>query len=217
MNAPPEIDSSVTPREFTVSKQERHHRYLMPVILQRLASLPSDARVLDLGCGSGYICGQLASRGYEVAGVDASNSGIAVARAAIPHVQFCVDSLQDLSVKDKLGGGEFDAIVSTEVIEHLYSPAQFLMICRGLLKPSGLLVITTPYHGYLKNLLMALSGKLERHFQPGSEGGHIRFWSKATLSRVLMDHGFHVTHFDGCGRIPWLWKSMVLTSVSRPG
>jgi hypothetical protein len=43
-------------------------------------------------------------------------------------------------------------------------------------------------------------------------GGHIKFWSRATLSQLLRDNGFTVIDFSGVGRVPYLWKSMVLVA-----
>jgi hypothetical protein len=76
-------------------------------------------------------------------------------------------------------------------------------------------VITTPYHGYWKNLALAVSGKLEGHFTALWDGGHIKFWSRRTLTRLLTDEGFEVTGFSGAGRIPYLWKSMILVARKR--
>jgi 2-polyprenyl-6-hydroxyphenyl methylase/3-demethylubiquinone-9 3-methyltransferase len=103
-----------------------------------------------------------------------------------------------------------DAIVSTEVIEHLYNPRGFLRNAYALLKPSGVIVLTTPYHGYLKNLLLAVTGKMDEHFTVLWDHGHVKFWSPKTLSMALRETGFTEIEFRGAGRVPYLWKSMVL-------
>jgi len=43
-------------------------------------------------------------------------------------------------------------------------------------------------------------------------GGHIKFWSRATLTALLAEEGFTVAHFEGAGRLPYLWKSMVVVA-----
>lgn len=103
-------------------------------------------------------------------------------------------------------------MVSTEVIEHLFSPHLLPRFAAGVLKPGGWLVISTPYHGYLKNLALSLVDKWDDHHTPLWHGGHIKFWSRATLSRLLEENGFVVEGFSGVGRLPWLWKSMVLVA-----
>lgn len=111
-----------------------------------------------------------------------------------------------------LGEIGFDAVISTEVIDHLFLPAALPRFARAVLKPGGHLIVTTPYHGYLKNLLICLIGKWDSHHTPLWDGGHIKFWSRRTLTALLEESGFVVVRFMGAGRLPWLWKSMVLAA-----
>jgi 2-polyprenyl-6-hydroxyphenyl methylase/3-demethylubiquinone-9 3-methyltransferase len=69
--------------------------------------------------------------------------------------------------------------------------------------------VSTPYHGYLKNLALALSGKLDKHFTALWDGGHIKFFSIATLGQLLREAGFKDLRFVRVGRIPPLAKSML--------
>lgn len=111
-----------------------------------------------------------------------------------------------------LSDAGFDAVVSTEVIEHLFSPAALPQFAKAVLKPGGHLIVTTPYHGWLKNVLIALAGKWDSHHTPLWEGGHIKFWSRRTLTLLLEENGFKVTQFVGAGRVFGLWKSMILVA-----
>jgi hypothetical protein len=79
----------------------------------------------------------------------------------------------------------------------------------SLLKPNGHLVIGTPYHGYLKNLVLSLTGKMDAHFSVLHDGGHIKFFSVATLSELLRSHNFTNLSFAFYGRAPWLWMNMI--------
>ena len=74
------------------------------------------------------------------------------------------------------------------------------------LKPNGKFIITTPYHGYIKNLLLAITGKMKRHFTVLWDGGHIKFFSVATLKNLLLTTGFKDFKFNFAGRHPYLWK-----------
>ncbi len=56
------------------------------------------------------------------------------------------------------------------------------------------------------------SGKLDRHFTALWDGGHIKFWSRRTLSALLQEAGFELVAFRGAGRWPWLWKSMLIAA-----
>lgn len=199
------------------------HRYLWPAlraVLQRVDGPPGGRRALDIGCGNGFICGRLADLGYAVSGFDASAEGVAQARRAHPQGRFEVLGVG--ADPAAVFGRDWDLVVSTEVIEHLYAPRRLVADARALLRPGGLLVLSTPYHGYLKNLVLALSGRLDGHFTALWDGGHIKFFSRRTLSALLREAGFEVLAFRGAGRLPWLWASMVVAArkpaaVDPPG
>lgn len=160
--------------------------------------------ILDAGSGNGHLAGLLQSVGYDVTGVDCDEGGIDIARALYPAVRFQVGLFSDAPP------GAFDLVCSTEVIEHLYAPHELARYCHDALKPGGTLIISTPFHGYLKNLVLSLGGKWDGHFTAHWHGGHIKFWSRRTLTALLVDAGFQVEGFKGAGRVPFLWKSMIL-------
>lgn len=183
--------------------------YLAEPILDILTRMKAK-RVLDLGCGNGALAHWLQSSGFDVTGCDVDASGVKIALDGDSGAAFKRVGIYD--DPKNLGELGFDAVYSTEVIEHLFSPSALPRFARAVLKPSGHLIITTPYHGYLKNLLIALTGKWDSHHTPLWEGGHIKFWSRRTLSALLKDNGFEVSEFRGAGRIYGLWKSMILVS-----
>jgi 2-polyprenyl-3-methyl-5-hydroxy-6-metoxy-1,4-benzoquinol methylase len=170
-------------------------------------------RVLDLGCGNGAMCGALSSAGFEVAGCDPSEDGIAFARQSLPQIPFHLLGVYDEPTA--LGAKDFDVVVSTEVVEHLFMPRALPRFASKVLRPGGSLIVTTPYHGYLKNLILALTGKLDGHFTALWDCGHIKFWSRKTLTELLSDEGFTVSEFIGAGRIPLFWKSMILIAQKQ--
>jgi 2-polyprenyl-3-methyl-5-hydroxy-6-metoxy-1,4-benzoquinol methylase len=168
-------------------------------------------RVLDVGCGNGYWAGLFLERGCTVVGIDPSRSGIEIARATHPRARFeQMTVTEDLC--EQLREDPFDIVVSFEVVEHLYAPSQWAKACYQALGPGGLLICSTPYHGYLKNVLISLVDGWDSHFGAIHEGGHIKFWSKRTLTRLIVAAGFEDVRFRGAGRFPYIWKSMVLSA-----
>lgn len=167
---------------------------------------PHPKRVLDFGCGTGASSRRLVSAGHTVTGVDASESGIRVARREVPDVRFHhLDSEAELPFE----AGSFDACLCTEVIEHLLDVTGFLAEVHRVLVPGGLLVLTTPYHAWLKNLLL-ITLNFEHHFDPAGE--HIRFFTRSSLTRCLREGGFETVHFSGIGRRWPVWKSMFVVA-----
>ncbi|OAV52727.1 hypothetical protein A6U98_28480 [Rhizobium sp. WYCCWR10014] len=183
--------------------------YILPAVLDVLeshfdGSLQND--VFDLGCGTGGAAAALAGRGYYVVGVDPSSDGIAKANVNYPELPLNVGSAYDDLSREY---GTFHAVISLEVVEHVYDPKAFTSTMYDLVKPGGIAVMSTPYHGYLKNLALAAMGKMDDHFMPLKEHGHIKFWSKNTLRTLLLDAGFDNVRFEYVGRIPVLAKSMI--------
>lgn len=191
-----------------------HTLYLVKPILEML-NKDKNKTILDLGCGNGWLVDFLLSEGYNAYGIDVSPSGIAIAKEKHQNRFFVLGAeAEDLPIE--LRGIEFDTILSIEVIEHLYAPRDYFKLCKNILshaKGKPELIVSTPYHGYLKNLVLAITGKMDAHFSTLWDGGHIKFWSVKTLNTVLNEFGFNVTNFKGCGRYPYLWKSMLVKAV----
>lgn len=188
--------------------------YLWQHIIRLSAELNA-RRIVDIGCGNGALCRELASRGYEVVGCEPSTRGVHFARSSAPELVF-----HEIGVDGdptSVGGESFDVAIATEVIEHLVRPRDLLRFAKQLLRAGGYLIISTPYHGYLKNLAFALTNKWDAHLSPFWDGGHIKFWSRKTLSQLLNDAGFRIVRFIGAGRLPFLWKSMIIVAQKPRG
>ena len=91
----------------------------------------------------------------------------------------------------------------------VYAPRDYARTLVDLLEPGGTAIISTPYHGYLKNLALAATGRMDRHFTALWDHGHIKFWSIRTLSRLLSEAGLQDIRFLRVGRVPALAKSMI--------
>lgn len=174
--------------------------YLLPAVLKCLP--PAPASIFEIGCGNGSTAKELIARGYSVCGIDSSESGIEHARQ---FGDFRVQSVYD----DLSEWGTFDVVLSLEVIEHLTDPRLFARQVKSLLKPTGIAIISTPYHGYLKNLALSVFNKWDDHHTALWDGGHVKFWSRATMGQIFNEVELRETGFYRVGRIPVLAKSMI--------
>lgn len=198
---------TITPA-YTHGGKTYEHDYLVNPALAILTKQPH-RRIFDLGCGNGAIAADLQSAGFDVTGIDVSESAIAHARLAHPNIKLHVGSAYD----DLAGSyGLFPVVVSFEVVEHLYSPKAFARTVFDLLEPGGLALISTPYHGYLKNLAIALTNGFDAHFTALWDHGHIKFWSERTITELLTEAGFTSLHIQRVGRVAPLAKSMIVTA-----
>lgn len=182
--------------------------YLWPELRRILqAHAPPPRRVFELGCGNGATARMLAALGYQVVGVDPSISGISIAgQHDSPDLHF-----EKASTTDDLGTrfGEFPVVVSMEVLEHCPSPREFMRAFLSVLVPGGIGVISTPYHSYLKTLLVVASGRFDRHFDPLWEGGHLRFFSIKKLRALCDEFNLRPLGFRRVGRVPIVAKSVI--------
>jgi len=196
--------------EYTAANHEVSHTYLKPVVDSFVEKIPSKSVVLDMGCGNGSFLSLYRDRGWVLYGTDFSTTGIEIAKRSYPDIHFILGDSQTSAEDLTKQLGLVDLVLSTEVIEHLYDPKAFLRTAYSVLKPGGVLVITTPYHGYLKNLALASTGSMDKHFTVLWDHGHIKFWSAKTLGKAIEDAGFRDIRFKGAGRVPYMWKSMVM-------
>lgn len=199
--------SSIGGYRYHGAEHGHAHAYLLPTVREELGKIGNGSRRLfDLGCGNGSIAAHLATQGWETTGVDPSAEGIEQANKAFPDLR-----LETGSAYDDLAGryGRFPVVISLEVVEHVYAPRHFARTVFDLLEPGGRAIISTPYHGYLKNLALAVTGRMDRHFTALWDHGHIKFWSIATLTTLLTEAGFDTIQFKRVGRIAPLAKSVI--------
>jgi 2-polyprenyl-6-hydroxyphenyl methylase/3-demethylubiquinone-9 3-methyltransferase len=180
--------------------------YLWEALIEILGRVaPPPTRIFELGAGNGATARMLAARGYSVTAVDPSASGIAIAK------RFETEGLRfELgSTRDDLAGtyGTFPVVLSLEVIEHCHSANEFMTAFTSVMAPGGVGILSTPYHGYLKNLAIAAAGRFDRHVDPLWEGGHLRFYSHAKLAELFRSFGFTRYEFRRVGRVPAFAKS----------
>ena len=181
--------------------------YLLKPLCTIIESLNlPDKRLFEVGFGNGWIANHLAGLGYGITGIEPSTSGVSIAQTTYPQL-----NLQPGNAYDDLQAkfGQFPLVYSVEVIEHCQYPRKFLKAVYDLLEPGGTAIITTPYHGYIKNLVIALSAKTDSHFDPLWDEGHLRFFSEKTLKSLLLEAKFKTVDFKMTGRFAPLYKSML--------
>jgi 2-polyprenyl-3-methyl-5-hydroxy-6-metoxy-1,4-benzoquinol methylase len=202
-------DPEITGYRCIESGLNQSHGYLLPAVSRVLDELTVPARarrLFELGCGNGSVAYELTRRGWDLTGVDPSVEGIEQAQAAHPELKLvCGSAYDDLATQY----GQFPVVLSLEVVEHVYAPRRYVRTVFDLLTTGGTAIISTPFHGYWKNLALALTGRMDNHFTALWDHGHIKFWSKRTLSMLLEEAGFVSVRFELTGRIRPLAKSMI--------
>jgi 2-polyprenyl-3-methyl-5-hydroxy-6-metoxy-1,4-benzoquinol methylase len=193
------------------SSQKTHaHQFLFPklkYILDRHCTKLANKRCFDLGCGNGATATFLSDLGWEIVGVDPSIEGIQVANQLPGKMRLELGSAYD-DLHDKYG--LFPLIVSLEVIEHVYHPRTYIRTIDNLCDKNGFIIISTPYHGYIKNLVLSIMGKMDDHFTALWDNGHIKFWSIKSITKLISEVGWEIQGIYTVGRIPCLARSMLV-------
>lgn len=177
----------------------------LPVRVKQALILLTQARphaVLDVGCADSGLLAALPATSLKV-GLDRAAN-----RFRPPGVRFVQSDLvgHHLPFRSEC----FDAVFAGEVIEHLLDTARFLRDLHRVLKPTGMLVLTTPNLCSLRNLYHWLR-RQQLAWVDYREGqwGHVRHFSPASLRLLLAETGFVVTRlgssgFEVGGRLPSL-------------
>lgn len=152
------------------------------VVYARLAGLCAGRDVLEAGCGEGYGADLIASVARRVIAVDYDAAAVAHVRSRYPRVQVLAGNLASLPLPDTA----VDVVANFQVIEHLWDQPQFVTECLRVLRPGGLLLMSTP------NRIT---------FTPGSDTPvnpfHTRELNAAELAELLIDGGFRMRSMAG--------------------
>jgi 2-polyprenyl-6-hydroxyphenyl methylase/3-demethylubiquinone-9 3-methyltransferase len=187
---------------------------LVPVTLELrrrflLEYVAAGQHVLDVGCGEGRFAAALTGAGARVVAVDVAEEALRRARVRNPGLDA---RLLDAEGEWELPDAGFDVVWAGEVIEHVADTSAWLSQVRRVLRSGGVLLLSTPDHGFLLRLWLGVSRRaFARHFDP--RGDHLRFYTPATLSRLLGDFGFEQVHVRGAGGFPGARRVLLARAV----
>lgn len=197
-------------------------------VLKLIAEEPP-GRLVDLGCGGGELAARLRGTGWRVFGLELVESQAALARGRGVRV-----AVGEVSEGLPFRSAEVDLVFAGEIIEHLLDTDGFLAEVRRVLRPGGVLVITTPNLASFENRLRLLLGAYPNwvDHRLGSSG-HVRAYTPRLLRAQLGVHGFTVERHVGNWipvipqrfaddvRWPWLritgdwWPSLAMAIIMK--
>ncbi|BBZ74999.1 putative S-adenosylmethionine-dependent methyltransferase [Mycolicibacterium anyangense] len=152
------------------------------VVYRRLSGLCAGKDVLEAGCGEGYGADLIADVARRVVAVDYDAATVAHVRARYPRVQVVAANLASLPLPDT----SVDVVVNFQVIEHLWDQPQFVTECLRVLRPGGLLLMSTPNR-------ITFSPGLDTPVNPF----HTRELNAAELAELLTEGGFRMQSMNG--------------------
>jgi 2-polyprenyl-3-methyl-5-hydroxy-6-metoxy-1,4-benzoquinol methylase len=152
------------------------------------AALPSNAKVVDIGCGSGRLVTELVKRGHNAVGVEREAKSISLHRMDISVFKGTAEALPTELIR-----GTYDAVIFSHVLEHLTDPVGALRNAASLLKPAGGLFVEVPNNDAL---IAVRSGLSWEHLDIPR---HVNFFNEASLSKAMQQAGLkpEQTYFGG--------------------
>ncbi len=182
---------------FVLSVFKWHNNIQEEIIMEnkRLSYIwlpPELGRVLDIGCAWGYDSNLISKKCREVYGIDASILNILKAKKLYPHISFEQGCAEELPFPDN----NFDAVIMSEVLEHVNDEVAALSEINRVLKPNGFLVLEVPHKGLFAFLDPANQKFYARKYlsflfrDKGDKGCFHRHYSLRELEKLLNDSGW---------------------------
>jgi SAM-dependent methyltransferase len=179
-----------------------------------LAAVPDGARVLDVGCSTGYLAAELTARGCHVVGVEGDPQAAAQARERCELV--VVGDVEDPAVRDELPR-DMDVLLLADVLEHLRDPWGALTALRGLLAPGGRAVVSVPNVGHWTARRALARGRFPYADHGLFDRTHLRFFTRASARELARGAGFDVEREEfGSAPLP-LEAHLPSLAAARPG
>ena len=172
--------------------------------------------VLDIGCGGGLVCEPMARMGAAVTGVDPAAANIEAARRHAEGQRLTIDYRAIEAEQLVAAGATFDAVLCLEVVEHVPDPGAFLQTCAALVRPGGVLILST-INRTLKSYALAIVGaEYILRWLPVGTHRWDRFLTPAELSGHVTHAGLRVWETTGVVFDPLrdTWSLAADTSVN---
>lgn len=175
------------PQGGELARRQTVARQRLSRIAVLLDKAPRDIHVVDVGCSRGQFVAAAIAAGYRAEGVEPAPRIAEAARTAGVPVR--TGLLEEQAFADNT----FDALTLFEVIEHLRTPLPLLAECRRVLKPGGILLIST---ANAASWTAAAMGAHWDYFDMERDGGHISFYNPRSIAQLAANAGFEVARVD---------------------
>ncbi|AUM75216.1 bifunctional 2-polyprenyl-6-hydroxyphenol methylase/3-demethylubiquinol 3-O-methyltransferase UbiG [Paracoccus jeotgali] len=165
-------------------------------------------RLLDIGCGGGLLSEPMARLGADVVGADAAPRNIKVASLHAAEVGLDIDYRNDTAEALLAQGESFDAVLAMEIVEHVADPAGFVQSCHDLLRPGGVLVMSTLNRNLRSYAAAIIGAEWVMRWLPKGTHEWSRFITPDELAQMMTQAGLHVADRRGMvfNPISWGWS-----------
>ena len=162
-------------------------------------------RLLDIGCGGGLLSEPMARLGAQVVGADAAPKNIEVARLHADQVGLDIDYRAETAEALLAAGESFDAVLAMEIVEHVAEPPAFVQACHDLLRPGGVLVMSTLNRTARSFAAAIVGAEWVMRWLPKGTHEWSRFITPEELAAMMQASGLKVVDRRGMVFNPLSW------------
>lgn len=150
-------------------------------------------RILDVGCGPGWLSKALTAAGHTVIGVD-----IAEAEGVRDRMHTFVSADLSQGIPDEVGG-DFDLVLAADIIEHLADPARLLSAMATRVRPQGSIIASVPNISHWYPRFRITTGRFDYDQRGVLDATHLRFFTRRRFLRVAQEAGLEHVAFRHTG------------------
>jgi 2-polyprenyl-6-hydroxyphenyl methylase / 3-demethylubiquinone-9 3-methyltransferase len=197
----------LNPLRLTFIRETVAHRFSQPF---------QDLTILDVGCGGGLICEPLTRLGAHVTGIDASEESITIARTHAELMGLTIDYQQTTAESLVEAGKSYDVVLALEIVEHVADVSAFLKACCMLVKPQGILILSTLNRTLKSWALAIIAAEYILRWIPRGTHTWQQFLTPAEIANALRPHGFIPQQVQGFTYSPWQsqWQLTPQTAIN---
>lgn len=153
--------------------------------------------LLDVGCGGGLICEPLARLGAKVTGIDASEKNISIAEAHAAQSSLAIDYRVSTAEALASSGTTYDVVLALEIVEHVADIDLFYDALIALVKPGGLLLLSTMNRTAKSYALAIVGAEYMLRWLPKGTHDWKKFIKPSEMAQALMKRGLSITDTSG--------------------
>ena len=173
----------------TYFSEEKGRRAAAKIILRKISPYAQKGKILDIGCGTGFLLDEAKKQGWDPHGVELCTWAVNIAKK-----EYALNVFEGVLEKADFPCNYFDVITMTDLIEHIPDPKKILKEVRRILKEDGIFYISTPDIDSFLSKFLGVKWW-------GIQQSHLFYFNKKTVGKILDATGFHVLEYTSHARV----------------
>lgn len=166
-------------------------------------SVEPTSRVLDVGCGGGYMIDAIARENLELVGIDLAQQALVAAHTRALQQQYDAKLMRASALNLPFADDAFDGVVCTDVLVHVPNPRRVIAEISRVLQPGGWLHFSSINRNWLAHFIMITLGENWLKMVPKGTHSSATFIKPSELKAMLTESNLHLERWQGLGPVGW--------------